>query len=506
MRREIRWFGRGVAAATAFAAAVTLAAPPAHAVDSVYGLTTTNRLVSFQSNAPGTLTTDVAISGLQGAESLLAIDFRPATGQLYGIGSTSRMYTVDPATGVATEVGAGPFAPVLVGPGVGFDFSAVADRARAVNDTDQNMRLNPNTGVVAALDTTLDYPASDINEASNPRIAAVGITNSAVGATSSTVYVIDSNLDVLARLGSIDGTPFSPNAGLLFTVGALGVNTSDNSGLDIVPGTGVAAAVLTSGGVQGYWTISLATGAATFVGNIGNAGGSVHDIAIDNRGGVQMASASTVVAENAGQVTLTVNRSGMMLVPTATVNFATGGGSAAAGTDYASTSGTVAFAATEVSKTVTVPITDDALDNGNRTFDVSLSIASGALLASPATTTVTILDDEPPDVVKPTVKATVKRGLRLKSVLKKGLPVTANCSEACTFKASLLGSPRGRRSFGKGKASIAAAGDVDFTIKLNSLGKRSLRRARKPALKLRLTGTDLAGNKATVEKTVKLKR
>lgn len=481
------------------------AAPPAQAVDSVYGLTITDRLVGFQSNAPGTLTSNVAISGLHAGEWLLAIDFRPATGQLYAIGSTSRMYTLNTVTGVATQVG-GVFVPPLVGTRFGFDFSAPADRARIVSDADQNLRLNPSTGAVAGVDSAVDYLPSDPNDAANPKITALGISNSAVGATSTTVYVVDSDLDVLAQLGSPDGYPFSPNVGWLFTVGSLSVNTSDLSGLDMVPATGVAASVLTSGGVQGYWTISLATGSATFLGNIGNAGGSVQDIAIDNRGTAQMAAASTAVAENAGSVTLTVNRGGMMLVPTAQVNFTTGGGTAAAGSDYAVTSGTVLFNAGEISKTVTVPVTDDALDNGNRTFDVLLSDATGAKLASPATTTVTILDDEPPDVVAPNVKVSVKRGQRSKSVRKSGLLATATCSEACTFGARLLGGSRGRTVLGKGKANTPAAGDDDFRIKLNSRGKRALRRARKLTLKLRLTGTDAAGNKATVNKTVRLKR
>lgn len=493
-------------AAVVFGVSVLFAtvSSPAQAVDSVYGLTTTNRLVGFQSDAPGTLTSDVSISGLQLWESLLAIDFRPATGQLYAIGSTSRMYTINPATGVATQIG-GVFVPALAGTRFGFDFSASADRARIVSDTEQNLRLNPNTGAVAGADTGLDYPASDANDAANPRIVALGITNSAAGATSTTAYVIDSDLDVLAQLGSEGGSPFSPNGGLLFTVGSLGVNASDLSALDVVPGTGVAAAVLTSGGVQGYWTVNFASGAATLVGSIGNAGGTVHDIAVDNRGTVQMATASTAVAENDGSITLTVNRSGMMLVPVSLVNFTTGGGNAIAGADYATTSGNVSFGAGETAKTVTLPVVDNALDDGNRTFGLSLNDATGAMLASPDVTTVTILDDEPPDVIKPKVKISVKRDQRLKSVLKRGLPVTASCSEACTFKARLLGGS-GSRTLGRGSAGTIAAGDVDLTIKLNSRGKLSLRRARKPILELRLTGTDSAGNESTVKKTVRLKR
>ena len=47
------------------------------------------------------------ISGMQPGEALLAIDFRPATGQLYGLGSTSRLYTIDSTSGAATAIGAG---------------------------------------------------------------------------------------------------------------------------------------------------------------------------------------------------------------------------------------------------------------------------------------------------------------------------------------------------------------------------------------------------------------
>ena len=64
----------------------------------------------------------------------------------------------------------------------------------------------------------------------------------------------------------IDGTPVSPNAGVLTTIGPLGVDTTSAVGLDI-GGANQAFASLTVGGVSGLYAIDLATGAATFVGN-----------------------------------------------------------------------------------------------------------------------------------------------------------------------------------------------------------------------------------------------
>ena len=80
------------------------------------------------------------VTGLQSNETLLGIDFRPATGELYGLGSTSRLYKVDPTTAVATAVG-GQFSRCLSGFSFGFDFNPVIDRIRVVSETNQNLVL-----------------------------------------------------------------------------------------------------------------------------------------------------------------------------------------------------------------------------------------------------------------------------------------------------------------------------------------------------------------------------
>src|SRR5207249_3516420 len=60
----------------------------------------------------------------------------------------------------------------------------------------------------------------------------------------------------------------SPNGGVLTVVGSMGVNVSANEvGFDIAQGTGTAFAALDVGGVSGLYTVNLATGAATLVGN-----------------------------------------------------------------------------------------------------------------------------------------------------------------------------------------------------------------------------------------------
>ena len=63
---------------------------------------------------------------------------------------------------------------------------------------------------------------------------------------------------------------------------------------------------------------------------------------------------------------------------TVKVDYATSDGSATAGADYTATSGTLIFAAGETEQTVAVTILDDASDEGEETFTLTLSNPSGA--------------------------------------------------------------------------------------------------------------------------------
>ena len=177
----------------------------------VYAVTTANNLISFDIATPGTLQSNVAITGLQAGENVLGIDFRPVfTKQLYALGSTSRLYTINLTTGAATVVGA-QFTTLLNGGAFGFDFNPTVDRIRVTSDADQNLRLNPDTGTVTV----------DVNlNPGNPNVVGSAYTNNFAGATTTTLYDIDSNLDILAIQNP-------PNNGTLNTVGSLGLKTSD---------------------------------------------------------------------------------------------------------------------------------------------------------------------------------------------------------------------------------------------------------------------------------------
>jgi hypothetical protein len=108
---------------------------------------------------------------------------------------------------------------------------------------------------------------------------------------------------------------------------------------------------------------------------------------------VALAASSYSVAENAGSTTVTATLSASYPT-TVTVSYATSDGTALAGSDYTTVTGTLTFAPGATSATFTVPILDDTADEPDVLFTVTLSSPSGATLGSPASATVTILDDE----------------------------------------------------------------------------------------------------------------
>jgi bacillolysin len=112
-------------------------------------------------------------------------------------------------------------------------------------------------------------------------------------------------------------------------------------------------------------------------------------------GQVQFPSAEVAVGEAGGSLTLTVTRTGGS-AEGVTVAYRTVDGTASAGQDYVATTGTVQFGAGETTKTFTVPIINDTLDDDGGTFDVVLEVVNGpgAELGTPSTATVTIGDDD----------------------------------------------------------------------------------------------------------------
>jgi len=264
--------------------AVLVAGQHAVHAEPVFAVDVNNTLLRFDSSQPGVVTTIGAITGLQAGEQILGIDFRPASQltALYGLGSGNNVYLINTFTGAATAVTGGA-AFALNGGAFGVDFNPVPDRIRVISDADQSLRLNPNNGALAGTDTPVAYAAGDSNAGANPNIVGAAYTNSAgPTATATTLFDIDSNLDILVRQGGPVVPPGqSPNLGVLNTIGALGVDTSDLVGFDISGNSGLAFASLTlSDGFSDLYTIDLATGAATLIGDIGDGSLAIRGIAV----------------------------------------------------------------------------------------------------------------------------------------------------------------------------------------------------------------------------------
>jgi hypothetical protein len=224
-----------------------------------FAVTSTNALYRFDLANNPTAFKSVAIAGLAAGDQIVGLDFRPATNELFGLGLQSRVYAINPVTGVATQVGAaGAF--TLTGTSFGFDFNPTVDRIRVVSDLDQNLRLNPATGGLAATDTPLAYALGDPNAGQNPNVVGSAYVNNVSGAATTTLYGIDTNLDVLVLQNP-------PNSGTLNTVGPLGVNAQAIAGFDIVTEGSIntAYALLQVGAAFGVYQVNLVTGAATSI-------------------------------------------------------------------------------------------------------------------------------------------------------------------------------------------------------------------------------------------------
>ncbi len=219
-----------------------------------YALTSDSKLYLINAKNPSTITSTVTISGLQTAETILGIDFRPATGQLYGLGSSSRLYVIDQKTGAARSISSTPFTPALNGTAAGFDFNPTVDRIRVVTNTGQNLRLNPETGTVAATDGV-------INGVTNAKVSSVAYTQNRAGATATVLFDIDAATDKLYRQDP-------PNDGKLVEVGNLGFDIDEMGGFDINADGSAALAALKVGGTSSLYTVDTNNGKATKIGNL----------------------------------------------------------------------------------------------------------------------------------------------------------------------------------------------------------------------------------------------
>ncbi len=267
-------------ALVSLAACTTMVPEGMARAEKAVAVTASNKLIKFNAGQPGRILSTANITGLQAGETLLGIDYRVSKDQLYALGSSGRLYTLNEDTAAATVVGT-PFAVKLEGTQFGFDFNPTVDRIRVVSNTGQNLRLHPDTGAVVDGNATMDglqidgklaYAASDANAGKAPMTVGAAYSYNKADTKITTNFALDAATGALVTQGSREGVmpAVSPNTGQLFTVGATGMAFSTAS-FDIQALSDVAFAALNSDGsnTSRWVTLDLKTGKATSLGMVG---------------------------------------------------------------------------------------------------------------------------------------------------------------------------------------------------------------------------------------------
>jgi hypothetical protein len=222
-----------------------------------YGVTSGNEIIKYNAKNPDRVLQTLSVSGIESGDQLMAIDFRPATGQLFAMSRNSRLYIIDVQTGATSgPIGDDAFSPEVYGTFVGFDFDPVMDRIRLVTDLGQNLLIDPATGATAKVDAPLN-PGT-------PFVVGSAYTNSKKGARSTELYGLDLSTQKLVKQG---------NDGKMTSIGSLKAGASGEAGFDISSDNQVVLACMNVPGnsksmVNTLFYVDLKTGEATAIGEL----------------------------------------------------------------------------------------------------------------------------------------------------------------------------------------------------------------------------------------------
>ncbi|HEV7683638.1 MAG TPA: Ig-like domain repeat protein, partial [Pyrinomonadaceae bacterium] len=235
------------------------------------------------------------------------------------------------------------------------------------------------------------------------------------GSHASTFATMMQKVHAKATTTTLSATPNPSGPGQLVSLEAT-VDGSTNAGetpTGMVTfsdgGTSIGQVAIDANGVATIETANLSNGShvitATYVSDTVFAASSASTTLVVNPPFVQLSSPTYAVTEGANTVNVLVNRTMNNTAAAVNVDYATTdasganncnvvSGVASSRCDYLTTLGTLHFAAGEVSKTISIPIVDDAYAEGDETFVINLSNATGGLLGSPSGATITIHDNE----------------------------------------------------------------------------------------------------------------
>ncbi|MCA9995646.1 MAG: hypothetical protein KDE56_07865, partial [Anaerolineales bacterium] len=144
-----------------------------------------------------------------------------------------------------------------------------------------------------------------------------------------------------------------------------------------------------------------------------------------------------------------------------TLHYATSNGTATADDDYTTTSGTLTFAAGELTKSIVIPVRNDTMDEADETVNLTLSNVDGAATGASTTAVLTILDDDEAPIVRfhrPTYEVSEGAGVvnvEVELSNASGFPVLvdyATTPETATTPADYIATPAsGKLSFAAGE-------------------------------------------------------
>lgn len=252
-----------------------------------------SQLIRFSANTP-TTTVSASITGVTLGESLVGIDFRPATGELFALGVNSTLnnatlYRIDPQLGAATVIGiassitnASVTFPDPATVGYGFDFNPTVDRIRVTTSNGLNLRLNPVNGGFAFKDGDINGAVAGASAAAYTNSVETSVLAMGAAKKVTTLYVIDDATSKLTiQSPPNDGTQISAmdirvNGSVLSFTAANGFDipsdvrvTANNAA--VASGFGFAA--LTVSGTTSLYRINLTNGNAENLGTIGTGTG-----------------------------------------------------------------------------------------------------------------------------------------------------------------------------------------------------------------------------------------
>jgi len=168
-----------------------------------------------------------------------------------------------------------------------------------------------------------------------------------------------------------------------------------------------------------------------------------------NPAGIAFSFGNYSAGEQGGNAVITVQRTGGTTAPVS-VNYATSNDTAIAGTDYSTAIGNLSWGANDTTiRRFTVPLLDDRIAQGDLIVNLALSGPTGALLSSPSSAILTIVDDE---AGKP---GTLQFGAEQFYVKENASPAALNVTR--------LGGTAGQACFTASTVAGTAKAAVDYT-------------------------------------------